>query len=169
MTLLSQDNYTLFVWDINNWGLKSSSLLESPAGRILGSRRDCLFVGKFSVQREGSLIVIIDDIVRSLRFEKASFFINFNEAGADAMEVNRIGVAAVIIEDPGSVREVNDVLHEHSGIIIGRMGIPYRERGVNVISLVLDASADEISSLTGKLGKIKAVSVKAVMSKSRNS
>ena len=97
------------------------------------------------------------------------FFVNFNEAGADAMEGNRIGVAAVIIEDPGSVREVNDVLHEHSGIIVGRMGIPYRERGVNVISLVLDASADEISSLTGKLGKIKAVSVKAVMSKSRNS
>ena len=96
-------------------------------------------------------------------------FFDFNEAGEVVMEENRIGVAAVIIEDPGSVREVNEALHEHSEIIIGRMGIPYRERGVNVISLVLDASADEISSLTGKLGKIKAVSVKAVMSKSRSS
>ena len=85
------------------------------------------------------------------------------------MEENRIGVAAIIVEDPESVREVNDVLHDHSGIIIGRMGIPYRERNVSVISLVLDASPDEISALTGKLGKIKAVSVKAVMSKGRTS
>ena len=85
------------------------------------------------------------------------------------MEETRIGVAAVIVEDPGSAKEVNEVLHEHSGIIIGRMGIPYRERGVSVISLVLDATPDEISALTGKLGKIKAVSVKAVMSKGRSS
>ena len=85
------------------------------------------------------------------------------------MEETRIGVAAVIVEDTGSVKEVNEVLHEHSGIIIGRMGIPYRERGVSVISLVLDATPDEISALTGKLGKIKAVSVKAVMSKGRSS
>ena len=106
----------------------------------------------------------------AFRFAGGFFFwCKFKEAGAGVMEGNRIGVAAVIIEDPGSVREVNDVLHEHSGIIIGRMGIPYREREINVISLVLDASPDEISSLTGKLGKIKAVSVKAVMSKSRNS
>ena len=85
------------------------------------------------------------------------------------MEETRIGVAAVIVEDLGSVKEVNEVLHEHSGIIIGRMGIPYREREISVISLVLDATPDEISALTGKLGKIKAVSVKAVMSKGRNS
>ena len=85
------------------------------------------------------------------------------------MEETRIGVAAVIVEDPGSVKEVNEVLHEHSGIIIGRMGIPYREREISVISLVLDATPDEISALTGKLGKIKAVSVKAVMSKGRSS
>jgi putative iron-only hydrogenase system regulator len=83
------------------------------------------------------------------------------------MEENRIGVAAIIIDEPSSVREVNEVLHEHSSIIVGRMGIPYRERGVSVISLVLDATPDEISALTGKLGKIKAVSVKAVMSKGR--
>jgi putative iron-only hydrogenase system regulator len=85
------------------------------------------------------------------------------------MEENRIGVASIIVEDPGSAREVNDVLHDYSGIIIGRMGIPYRERNVSVISLVLDATSDEISALTGKLGKIKAVSVKAVMSKGRTS
>ena len=77
----------------------------------------------------------------------------------------RIGVAAVIVEDPGSVREVNEVLHNFSSLIVGRLGIPYRERGVSVISVVLDGVPDQISALTGKLGKIKSVTVKAVMSK----
>ena len=80
-------------------------------------------------------------------------------------EENRIGVAAVIVEDPGSVREVNEVLHNFSSLIVGRLGIPYRERGVSVISVVLDGVSDQISALTGKLGKIKSVTVKAVMSK----
>ena len=78
-------------------------------------------------------------------------------------EENRIGVAAVIVEDPGSVREVNEVLHNFSSLIVGRLGIPYRERGVSVISVVLDGVPDQISALTGKLGKIKSVTVKAVM------
>ena len=80
-------------------------------------------------------------------------------------EDNRIGVAAVVVEDPGSVREVNEVLHNFSSLIVGRLGIPYRERGVSVISVVLDGVPDQISALTGKLGKIKSVTVKAVMSK----
>ena len=80
-------------------------------------------------------------------------------------EENRIGVAAVIVEDPGSVREVNEVLHNFSSLIVGRLGIPYRERGVSVISVVLDGVPDQISALTGKLGKIQSVTVKAVMSK----
>ena len=80
-------------------------------------------------------------------------------------EENRIGVAAVIVEDPGSVREVNEVLHNFSSLIVGRLGIPYRERGVSVISVVLDGVPDQISALTGKLGKIKSVTVKAVKSK----
>ena len=80
-------------------------------------------------------------------------------------EENRIGVAAVIVEDPGSVREVNEVLHNFSSLIVGRLGIPYSERGVSLISVVLDGVPDQISALTGKLGKIKSVTVKAVMSK----
>ena len=77
----------------------------------------------------------------------------------------RIAVTAVIIEDMSAVQEVNDILHEYSEIIIGRMGIPYRERGVSVISVTLDAVPDVISSLTGKLGRIRGVSAKAVISK----
>lgn len=77
----------------------------------------------------------------------------------------RIAVTAIVIDDQSAVQEVNTVLHEYSEIIIGRMGIPYRERGISVISVTLDADPDRISSLTGRLGKIKGVSAKAVISK----
>ena len=78
---------------------------------------------------------------------------------------NRVGVAAIIIEDTESAAAVNAALHQHSGLIVGRLGIPYRERGISVISVVLDGTTDEISALTGKLGKIGGVTVKAAMSK----
>ena len=77
----------------------------------------------------------------------------------------RIAVIAIVIDASESVQEVNQVLHEKSSIIIGRMGIPYKERNVSVISLSVDGTPDEISSLTGRLGKIKGVSVKAAISK----
>ncbi|HOF69258.1 MAG TPA: iron-only hydrogenase system regulator [Ruminococcus sp.] len=77
----------------------------------------------------------------------------------------RIAVIAIVIDASESVQEVNQVLHEKSSIIIGRMGIPYKERNVSVISLSVDGTPDEISSLTGRLGQIKGVSVKAVISK----
>lgn len=77
----------------------------------------------------------------------------------------RIAVAAIVIDDPAAVPEVNSVLHENNDIIIGRMGIPYRERGISVISVALDASPDKISCLTGRLGNISGVSVKAAVSK----
>ena len=79
----------------------------------------------------------------------------------------RIAVLAVIINELESSEKVNLVLHENSGIIIGRMGIPYRERGVSVISVVVDTDTDTISAITGKLGKISGVSVKAAISKSK--
>lgn len=77
----------------------------------------------------------------------------------------RLAVTAIVIDDPSAVQEVNNVLHEYSEIIIGRMGIPYRERGIFMISVALDADPDRISSLTGRLGQIKGVSAKAVISK----
>lgn len=77
----------------------------------------------------------------------------------------RIAVAAIVIDEQNAAAEVNSILHEYSGIIIGRMGIPYRERNVSVISVTLDAEPDRISSLTGRLGQIPGVSVKAAISK----
>lgn len=81
------------------------------------------------------------------------------------MEEKRIAVTAIVVDDPTAVAEVNSVLHEHNDIIIGRMGIPYRERGISLISVALDASPDRISSLTGRLGRISGVSVKSAISK----
>ncbi|HOO05559.1 MAG: iron-only hydrogenase system regulator [Ruminococcus sp.] len=81
------------------------------------------------------------------------------------MEEKRIAVAAVVIDEQQAVPEVNSVLHEFNDIIIGRMGLPYRERGISLISVALDATPDRISSLTGRLGHIPGVSVKAAVSK----
>lgn len=81
------------------------------------------------------------------------------------MEEKRIAVVAIVVDDPEVSSEVNNVLHDYNEIIIGRMGIPYRERGISVISVAVDALPDKISSLTGRLGRISGVSVKAAISK----
>ena len=78
---------------------------------------------------------------------------------------NRIGVVGIVVEDLDSANDVNAILHEYAAMIVGRMGIPYRERGLSVISLIVDGDTDDISAMTGKLGKIKAVSVKSAMTK----
>ncbi len=70
----------------------------------------------------------------------------------------------VIVEDMDSVEVLNELLHEYGRFIIGRMGLPYRERGVSVISVVLDAPQDTISALAGKVGALPGVSVKTLYS-----
>lgn len=77
----------------------------------------------------------------------------------------RVAIIGVIVEDAASVEKLNQLLHQYGTYIIGRMGIPYRERGINIISIAIDAPADVISALSGKLGALKGVSSKAVYSK----
>lgn len=77
----------------------------------------------------------------------------------------RIGVVGIVVESLENASKVNDILHAFSTIIIGRMGVPYKERGISVISLIVDGTSDEISSMTGKLGKIDGVTVKSAMTK----
>ena len=77
----------------------------------------------------------------------------------------RIGVVGIVIEDLEHISEVNEDLSQYGSIIVGRMGIPYRERGVNVISLIVDGTTDEIGALTGKLGKFDGLSIKSALSK----
>lgn len=79
---------------------------------------------------------------------------------------NKIAILGIIVEDKSSVKPVNDLLHQYSQYIIGRMGLPYEKKQVNVISVVLDAPDKIISSLSGKIGKLSGISVKAMMTKS---
>lgn len=77
----------------------------------------------------------------------------------------RIAVVGIILEGNETAEAVNGILHDNSEIIVGRMGLPYKERNCSVISVIVDAETDRISALTGKLGKVKGVSVKAAISK----
>jgi len=76
----------------------------------------------------------------------------------------RIGVIGIVIEDrKRTAARINQILGEYADLIIGRMGIPYRERNVSVISLIIDGDTDKIGALTGKLGNIKGVQVKSAL------
>ena len=76
----------------------------------------------------------------------------------------RVAVMAIIVEKEGEVEQLNAVLHEYGEHIIGRMGIPYRKKGINIVSIALDAPQDTISALAGKLGNIEGLSVKTAYS-----
>ena len=78
--------------------------------------------------------------------------------------LSRVAIIAVIIENPDSVEQFNKILHEYGEYIIGRMGIPYREKGVSVISVVIDAPQDVISALSGQIGNLDGVTVKTAYS-----
>lgn len=76
----------------------------------------------------------------------------------------RVAVIGIIVENPENIETLNNILHEYSDYIIGRMGIPYKERNINIISLAVDAPQDAISTLSGKIGRIKGISVKTAYS-----
>lgn len=84
--------------------------------------------------------------------------------GGKFME-KRIALIGIIVENTDSVEKLNSLLHEYGEHIIGRMGIPYREKDISIISVVLHAEQDIISTLAGKLGMLNGVSVKTVYSK----
>ena len=77
----------------------------------------------------------------------------------------RVAIIGIIVEEADSVEKLNAILHEYGIYIIGRMGIPYKEKHINIISIAVDAPNDVISALSGKLGKLPGVSAKAVYSK----
>ena len=77
---------------------------------------------------------------------------------------SRVAVMSIIIENLNAVEQVNAVLHEYGEYIIGRMGIPYRQRKISIISIALDAPQDTISALSGRIGKMSGVSVKTSFS-----
>ena len=76
----------------------------------------------------------------------------------------RVAVMSIIVENPESVEKLNGILHEFGPYIIGRMGIPYRKRGISIISIALDAPQNTLSSLAGKIGALAGISVKTAYS-----
>ena len=77
----------------------------------------------------------------------------------------RVAVIGIIVENKDSVQELNAILHEYGEYIIGRMGVPYRARGISVISVAMDAPQTAISALSGKIGSLAGVSAKTAYSK----
>ena len=80
-------------------------------------------------------------------------------------EDRRIAAVSVLVENPDSVETMNAILHEYSPFILGRMGIPYRERDISIICLAVDAPMDVINTMTGRLGRLPGISAKAAVSK----
>lgn len=76
----------------------------------------------------------------------------------------RIALIGVIVENMDSTQQLNNLLHEYSNYIVGRMGIPYRERGVHIISVAIDAPQDAINALSGKIGRLDGITAKTVYS-----
>lgn len=77
---------------------------------------------------------------------------------------NRIALIGIIVEKEGAVDQLNSLLHEYGQYIIGRMGIPYRKRDINIISVAIDAPQDMINALSGKIGRLEGISAKTVYS-----
>lgn len=80
------------------------------------------------------------------------------------MTETRIAVMGIIVENMESVEILNAVLHDYGEYIVGRMGIPYRKKNVNIVSIAVDAPQDVISAISGKIGKIQGISVKTAYS-----
>lgn len=76
----------------------------------------------------------------------------------------RVAIIGIIVESTGSVEHMNAILHEYGAYIIGRMGIPYREKNLNIISIAIDAPQDVISALSGKIGRLPGVSARTAYS-----
>jgi putative iron-only hydrogenase system regulator len=77
----------------------------------------------------------------------------------------RIGSALILIQDNSEVSRLNEILSRHAHIIIGRQGIPLREKKINLISLVLEGSTDEIGALTGQIGRLRGIEIKSVLTR----
>lgn len=76
----------------------------------------------------------------------------------------RVAVMSIIVENSDSAQKLNEILHTYGKYIIGRMGIPYREKRINIISIAIDAPQDTISTLAGKIGNLPGISVKTALS-----
>ena len=80
----------------------------------------------------------------------------------------RVGTITIVISDKSAAKSVNDTLSQYSDGILSRQGLPLRDKGLNIINIVIEATLDEINALTGKLGRLEYVEVKAIVSKQKS-
>jgi putative iron-only hydrogenase system regulator len=76
----------------------------------------------------------------------------------------RVAVISIIVENEDAAQKINEILHEYRGYVIGRMGIPYRSKGINIISVAVDAPQEKISALSGRIGRLPGTSAKTAYS-----
>ena len=76
----------------------------------------------------------------------------------------RVAVISIIVENDDAAQKINEILHEYRGFVIGRMGIPYRTKGISIISVAVDAPQEKISALSGRIGKLPGISAKTAYS-----
>jgi putative iron-only hydrogenase system regulator len=82
----------------------------------------------------------------------------------ETISKRRLGVIAIVIKDRNeSYAAVNDILHLYGKIVVGRMGIPYKDRNLSIMAIIVDGTTDEIGAMTGKLGRVRDVSVKSML------
>lgn len=77
----------------------------------------------------------------------------------------RVSLIGIIVKNSDAVEELNRILHEYRNVVIGRMGIPYREKGVNIISVAVDAPQDTINAISGRIGRLNGVTAKTITTK----
>ncbi|MBN1482155.1 CopG family transcriptional regulator [candidate division KSB1 bacterium] len=83
-----------------------------------------------------------------------------------SLENRRIGVVAIIVNEPDKAHDrLNKILHDFSHIIIGRLGVPYRERNLSIISLIIDGNTDDVGAMTGRIGQLPGLTVKSAFAK----
>ena len=105
-----------------------------------------------------------------LRLEKSrphlwgAVFLHRKEMAMEQQKETRVAVMGIIVEDLNSATQLNQLLHEYGCYIIGRMGIPYREKGVSIVSVAIDAPQDVTAALSGKIGRLPGISVKTAYS-----
>lgn len=76
----------------------------------------------------------------------------------------RVAVISIIVENEDAAQKINEILHEYRSYVIGRMGIPYRNKGINIISVAVDAPQEKISALSGRIGRLPGTSAKTAYS-----
>ena len=90
----------------------------------------------------------------------------FNSKEVISMET-RVALIGIVVEDAVSIEKMNALLHQYGAYIIGRMGVPYQKRGINIISVAMDAPGDIISALSGKLGMLPGITTKTVYARTK--